>query len=503
VTVTKSRWTSLQRFQLQSGLPVGSLARCAPERAASMRLAGLRGPWDTPGASTGRPTSRLENRSSCSLRSQDCGSFGLPRTPSLVVFRASFGLRLAPPASGPSEGPSRTLPRLPRRSVTRSCASSVAFASSSKPPSLPWPIPHGGKPPQLAGRLSWDSSVRPSIDILSSPGPSALPPPGRLGMPLPGQCRSRGFAPPQRIAVPESRRRIAACCRSWGSSRFSACRLATGRIRSPRTTPSPRRTSYPSKNPLADSRTASPRPLHLLWFHRPPGTPRPLSQPDGDTGRPRRSDGLWPTDCSADLHTSTWRSPRRPKSPRVPPGIDRAPLVRPRAATPTLAGESHRTRLDREEWATSGPCSTDEFVPCAPDWIPETTPARFFLGFVPLQGPPASPLRARPTPPPPKRQGHRAPIRRPVDACRARCDQDLQAPGLGGRRHRQAGILDRTRPLRAVPPGRCSRSTGDGIPPRVHRVTACAAIRRSRSLSGAEVGEAGPSFTARFDPCGE
>jgi hypothetical protein len=290
-----------------------------------MRLAGLRGPWDTPGASTGRPTSRLENRSSCSLRSQDCGSFGLPRTPSLVVFRASFGLRLAPPASGPSEGPSRTLPRLPRRSVTRSCASSVAFASSSKPPSLPWPFPRGGKPPQLAGRLSWDSSVRPSIDILSSSGPSALPPPGRLGMPLPGQCRSRGFAPPQRITVPESRRRIAACCRSWGSSRFRACRLATGRIRWPRTTPSPRRSSYPSKNPLADSRTASPRPLHLLRFHRPPGTPRPLSQPDGDTGRPRRSDGLWPTDCSADLHTSTWRPPRRPKSPRVPPGIDRAP----------------------------------------------------------------------------------------------------------------------------------------------------------------------------------
>lgn len=33
--------------------------------------------------------------------------------------------------------------------------------------------------------------------------------------------------------------------------------------------------------------------------------------------------------------------------------------------------------------------------------------------------------------------------------------------------------------------------------------TACAATRCSRSLSGAEVGEAGPSFTARFDPCGE
>jgi hypothetical protein len=310
-----------------------------------MRLADLRGPWDTPGASTGRPTSRLENRSSCSLRSQDCGSFGLPRTPSLVVFRASFGLRLAPPASGPSEGPSRTLPRLPRRSVTRSCASSVAFASSSKPPSLPWPIPRGGKPPQLAGRLSWDSSVRPSIDILSSSGPSALPPPGRLGMPLPGQCRSRGFAPPQRITVPESRRRIAACCRSWGSSRFRACRLATGRIRWPRTTPSPRRSSYPSKNPLADSRTASPRPLHLLRFHRPPGTPRPLSQPDGDTGRPRRSDGLWPTDCSADLHTSTLRPLRQPKSPRAsprhrsgPPGAAECSIPHPCGQkTPNLA----------------------------------------------------------------------------------------------------------------------------------------------------------------------
>jgi hypothetical protein len=179
------------------------------------------------------------------------------------------------------------------------------------------------------------------------------------------------------------------------------------------------------------------------------------------------------------------------------------PLVRPRPVSPTLAGRKTGTRLDRGEWAASGPCSTDEFVPCAPDWIPE----RRSTVLPGLRSPSRSSL-----PHPCGRdrrrhrrsgRGHRAPIRRPVDACRARCDEDHQAPGLAGRRHRQAGSSAGHGPLRVMPPGSCSRRTGDGIPPRVHRATACAATRRSRSLSGAGVGEAGPSFTARFDPSGE
>jgi hypothetical protein len=96
---------------------------------------------------------------------------------------------------------------------------------------------------------------------------------------------------------------------------------------------------------------------------------------------------------------------RRPGAPGVCPEPEWARRVHRSPPGLTRAGESNGTRLDRGEWAASGPCSTDESVPCAPDWIPETTPARFFLGFVPLQGPPASPLRARPTPPPPKREG--------------------------------------------------------------------------------------------------
>jgi hypothetical protein len=203
--------------------------------------------------------------------------------------------------------------------------------------------------------------------------------------------------------------------------------------------------SYPSKNPLAGSRTASPRPLPSCGST---ASIQPLARPDG---APDQSDGLWPTDCSADLHT--WHRS--------------GPLMQAAPRSPHPCGQRHRNPARPGGVATSGPCSTDEFVLARSGMDTGTKPARFFLGFVPLQGPPAAPLRVQPTPPPPKRQGHRAPIRRPVDACRARCDEDPQAPSLGGRRHRQAGILDRTRPLRAVPPGACSHRTGDGIPPRV------------------------------------
>jgi hypothetical protein len=140
-------------------------------------------------------------------------------------------------------------------------------------------------------------------------GPPALPPSGRLGMPLPGHCRSRGFAPPQRIAVPSSRRRIAACCRSWGSSRFLACRFATGQAGRCARRLSRDAGSYPSKNPLAGSRTASPRPLRLLRFHRIRCLARPLAQPDGDTGSPPITMG-------------SGRPIARPTSTH---GIDRAP----------------------------------------------------------------------------------------------------------------------------------------------------------------------------------
>jgi hypothetical protein len=360
-----------------------------------MRLAGLRGPWDTPGASTGRPTSRLENRSSCSLRSHDCGSLGLPRTPSLAVLRFAEALRT---------GLRGLCHRRPRRSVTRSCASSVAFASSSKPPSYP------GRSPAVVNHRS-SPAASPGIRRYAPPSTSfRFRARQRCRRRDVSGCHSRDRAahvvfhhlsglPSPKVAG------VLQPAADPGVRRVSVrAALPPGRIRWPRATPSPRRTSYPSKNPLAGSRTASPRPLHLLRFHRPPGTLRPLSQPDGDTGRPRRSDGLWPTDCSADLHTSTWglhddRSHREfPQASIGPPGAAASRFPHP-------CGQENRNPARPGEWAASGPCSTDEFVPCAPDWIPETTPARFFLGFVPLQGPSTSPLRARPTPPPPKREG--------------------------------------------------------------------------------------------------
>jgi len=261
------------------------------------------------------------------------------------------------------EGPSRTLPRWSAATgcpVTRTLHGlcllfEASISALAEPPR--W------KPPRLVGRLSWDSSVRPSIDFLPGSGPPALPPPGRQGMPLPRHCRSRGFTPPQRITVPASRRRIAACCRSWGSSRFFACRFATGQAGRCARRLSRDAGSYPSKNPLAGSRTASPRPLRLLRFHR----IRCLLPTACAAGRryriPADHDGLWPTDCSTDLHTSHPGSPATtevasgsPRSPIGPLASSRAPFP------PPLRAEAPEPDYTRGV-AASGPYSTDEFVP--------------------------------------------------------------------------------------------------------------------------------------------
>jgi hypothetical protein len=270
---------------------------------------------------------------------------------------------------------------------------------------LPWPIPRDGKPPQLAGRLSWDSSVRPSIDILPVPGPSALPPPGRLGMPLPGPCRSRGFAPPQRITVPESRRHIAACCRSWGSSRFRACRLppdeSGGRahrhsrdaVRTPRRIPSPiaapRHRGRCTSCGSTDLRAPSDR------FRSRTETPDAPADPMG-SGRPIAR----PTSTHPPGGFHDDRSRRE-----HPPGIDRAPWCGRVPFPPPLRAK------------VTEPGSTGESGPLQGLAPPTSSCRALRIGYrkrrqygsswasFPFKVLPASPLRARPTSPPPKREG--------------------------------------------------------------------------------------------------
>jgi hypothetical protein len=284
--------------------------------------------------------------------------------------------------------------------ITR-CLRGLSLLFEASP--LYWPIPPQWKPPRLFGRLSWDSSVRLSIDMLSEPGPLALPPPGRVGMPLPTHCRSRGFAPPQRLTVS---RKVQACCILLPIMGFvafhTACRScgpgkpAAAHIAIPATLFVPLEES-PRRQPHRVSAAVA-----FLRFHRPPGTTRPLSQPDRDTGRPRRFDGLWPTDCSADLHTSPGASsmteiiassPRHRSGPRYG-----------RAPSPTLASRGG-PRLDRESGPFQGltPPTSSCFAhrigyrrrQHGSSWA--SFPFKVLL--------PIRPCGRGPTPPPPKREG--------------------------------------------------------------------------------------------------
>jgi len=357
----------------------------------------------------------------------------------VVPCRAEAAGRLAFPAHPPwpfSASPrARDLRRAPPvcRKGLRGPASVDRRDRSPDHAHPPWPLPplrslhpvladpSRWKPPRLVSRLSWDSSVRLSIDLLLEPGPLALPPPGRVGMPLPTHCRSRGFAPPQRLTVSRRCRSIASCCRSWGSSRFILrAAFADRASRPPRASPSPRRVSYPSKNPLASSRTASPRPLPSYGstdLRAPTDRFRSRTETPDATAD---FDGLWPTDCSADLHTSPGASSTTEVTASSP-GIDRAPgtaaLPPPPLrveAEPGSTGRVGRFKalLHRRVRASRTGLVTGDASTVLPG----------------LRSPSRSSCR-RPCGRGRRRhrrsgRGHRAPIRRPVDACRARCDED-------------------------------------------------------------------------------
>jgi hypothetical protein len=236
----------------------------------------------------------------------------------------------------------------PPQPVARLRAPSMAFASSSKPPSCP------GLAPAVETTTA---------GMAASHGIRRYAPPSTCFRVRARQhccCRdasgchsrghaARGFAPLQRITVPASRRRIAACCRSWGSPRFRATRLPPDMpaaalsfalprdaLRTPRRIPSPIAAPRHRGRCTSCGSTASAASL------------RPLAQPDRDLGTPPTRWALADRLLGRPPHTV----------------IERAPGFEPRPASPTLAGRG--TGPDSTgRAAASGPCSTDEFVPGA------------------------------------------------------------------------------------------------------------------------------------------
>jgi hypothetical protein len=298
----------------------------------------------------------------------------------------------------------------------------------------PWPLPPlrslhpvladppRWKPPRLVSRLSWDSSVRLSIDILSRAGP--------VGVAATGTCRD---ATPDALPL------------SWFRTTSAVDRLQKGAgLLHPAADHGVRRVSYcvPLLRTGQAGRRAHRHPRDA--FRTPRRIPSPIAAPR-HRGRclptvPPTS-GHHPTAFAAGQGHRTpppirWALADRllSRPPHITWGLldDRSHRELPRhrsgprygrAPSPTLASRGG-ARLDRESGPFQGLAPPSEFVLRAPDWLP-ATPARFFLGFVPLQGPPAIALagadrhRHRRS-----GRGHRAPIRRPADACRARCDED-------------------------------------------------------------------------------
>jgi hypothetical protein len=348
---------------------------------------------------TDKPIGKPVHRDS--LQSRSCGSFGLPRTSSLAVLRLAESPRLAPRASGLPEGPSRTCLGGPPRSVTRSRASSVALASSSKPPSC-------------TGRslaVETTTSRRPPLlGFVGTPLHRLALGAGPVDVAATGTCRD---ATPDALPLSWFRTTSAVdrlqevqeycillpilgfvafhtACRSCGPGKPAAAHIAIPATRFVPLEESPRQQPHRVTAAVA-----------FLRFHRPPGTNRPLSQPDRDTGRPRRFDGLWPTDCSADLHTSPGASSTTEVTASSP-GIDRAPgtaaLPPPPLRVEAELGSTGRVGrfkalLHRRVRASRTGLVTGDASTVLPGL---RSPSRSSC---------LSPLRAGPTPPPPKREG--------------------------------------------------------------------------------------------------
>jgi len=357
---------------------------------------------------TDKPIGKPVHRDS--LQSRSCGSFGLPRTSSLAVLRLAESPRLAPRASGLPEGPSRTCLGGPPQSVTRSRASSVAFASSSKPPSCT------GRSPAVE---TTTARQPPLLGFVGTPLHRRALGAGPVGVAATGTCRD---ATPDALPL------------SWFRTTSAVDRLQKGAgVLHPAADHGVRRVSYcvPLLRTGQAGRRAHRHPRDA--FRTPRRIPSPAAAPrhrgrclltvpptSGPAGRPRRFDGLWPTDCSADLHTSPGASSTT-EVIASSPGIDRAP------DTAALPPPPLRVEADRGSTGRVGRFKAllRRRVRASRTGLVTGDASTVLPGL-------RSPSRSsciRPCGRDRRRhrrsgRGHRAPIRRPVDACRARCDED-------------------------------------------------------------------------------
>ena len=289
---------------------------------------------------------------------------------------------MAFPAFPPLPEYSHLSPRCP---VTRASRNLHDLLSSSKPLHCPGRSRHGGEPPRPLGLLSWDSSVRPSIDPLPGPGHARVATRGpRDAAPGTGAAlvvlHHLGGLPSPEVAG------VLQPAADPGVRRVSVDRRSLHRTDpgSADAMTSPRRWFVP----LEESPRRQP--------HRVTAAVAPLAVPPVSSHRPcRLRSRAENPDAPADPMGSD-RPIARPTSTHPPGGLhgDRSHREHPqaidRAPAPTLgfappcgvATEKARAG----EQAASGPCSTDEFVRDGPEWLPVRS-ARFFLGFVPLQGP--------------------------------------------------------------------------------------------------------------------
>ena len=304
--------------------------------------------------------------------------------------------RRAPRRSGSSRSSHRpTRDRSPDRPRPRGLR--LLFEASLCPGRLDRTVKSG-----FAGLLSWDSSVRPSIDLLPGPGPERCFHRSGSGSPGPGQVPPSWFRTTSTVLPSPEVAGLLHPAADPGVRRVWCAKAQ-----------SPRRVSYPSKNPLADSRTTSPWPLPLLRFtdHR----SCPTARAAGSYRRPPPTDGLWPADRSTDLHT--------------PPEVARHRFD-PMPTCSRFVGQAP----DPHATSVAG-CRADRLsgrfrallrrrVRAVPHRIGyRRRKARFFLGFVPLQG---LPSRSAPPPGPTRAWSDRA--RHPGRGSPSRCFRSATAP---------------------------------------------------------------------------
>jgi len=343
-----------------------------------------------------------------------------------------------------------------RRPVTRSITPSWSSPPLRSLPLRPGPVPRDASAAQPC-RLSWDSPCAPP-STLARPIHEVLPPRG------PSEPSS-GHLPPSWFLTTSTAcrsREARACCIPLPTLGFAAFRATPPRPRpkpaAARRAQFPRRVSHPSKNPLAGSRTASPRPLPSCG-----STDAPPISP-AEAVRCRR----WtPSDAMRSNPPPIARAKTSTHPPTQPPAAEAARRERAGSRTVTRAANRlrYQSRPRARGAATPGPSSTDESV-TPPTVAGRTTSSFLPWALFPSKVPSAAALpredRDRPCDAPRERDAAMGAELRSAAltlACRARRNGDAWTPGPASRgapTNRSARLVGRIPPgVRPTSPKRC------------------------------------------------